>query len=83
MHRTIETIAFALGVVILGAYGLAEALALLGWRLGPHEGHHGFPWGQVVVATILVAPKLLGRATAGKIWGAIGQRFGAGPRSGS
>lgn len=77
MHRFAETAAFVLGVLIMASYGVAESLSLLGFRLGQHDGHHGFPWGQFVIGALLVAPKLLGRATAGKIWDAIGAKFGA------
>lgn len=32
---------------------------------------HAFPWAAFIVGAICVAPKTLGRATAGKIWGAF------------
>ena len=77
MHRGIETGAFLLGVLLLAAYGLAETLSMLGWRLGEHDGHHGFPWGQFVIGGLLIAPKMLGRATAGKIWDWLGSKMGS------
>lgn len=77
ISRILEDVAFALGIVLLGSYALSETLLNLGWRLGPHEPGHDFPWGQVLISAIFIAPKLLGRATAGKIWDAIGRRFGA------
>ena len=73
--RAVEAVSFILGVLILAAYGLSEVLVHLGWKLGPHSDTT-FPWGQIIVGALLVAPKMLGRATAGKIWDAIGQKFG-------
>lgn len=35
---------------------------------------HAFPWAAFIVGAICVAPKTLGRATAGKIWGTFGGR---------
>ena len=69
-------LAFALGVVILGAYGATESLVRLGFALGAHECDHGFPWGQVIIGVTLVVPFTLGLATAQKIAEGIASRIG-------
>ena len=33
-----------------------------------------FPWGVILLQVLLVAPKTLGRATAGKVWDAIADK---------
>lgn len=68
--RTVENICAIAGLVVLSTFGLAETLSRLGVTFGPcHE--HGFPWGQVIAGSILVLPKTVGRATAGKVWNKI------------
>jgi Ni/Fe-hydrogenase subunit HybB-like protein len=68
-------LAFALGVLILGAYGVTESLVRLGFALGAHECDHGFPWGQVIIGVTLVVPFTLGLATAQKIAESVAARF--------
>lgn len=77
--RLLEDIGFAAAIALGVIYGVAEALARVGVRLGPHAPDTSFPWGLLIVMTILAAPKTLGRATAGRIWDVIAGRIG--PRS--
>ena len=49
-------------------YGTIEALAHAGIRLGPCAAPEGFPWVTLCIFAGCVAPKTLGRATAGKLW---------------
>lgn len=74
--EALTLLAFALGVLILGAYGVTESLVRLGFTLGAHECDHGFPWGQVIIGVTLVIPFTLGLATAQKVAESIAARFG-------
>lgn len=79
-----KQIAFYAGVVVLVAFGLSEAAARLGWRLGEHDCQHGFPWGALLVGIILVAPATVGAKYIGpalqKVAGMLpGKRNGEGP----
>jgi hypothetical protein len=67
VHRNVETFGFAVGTFLVLCFGLVEVLHKAGVRLGPGEPDHGFPWGTMIMATILIVPKVLGRATAGKL----------------
>lgn len=64
------------GLVAAGYVALVEIL--------PHSGlmscavpttHPSFPWGVVILVAALVAPKTLGRATAGKVWEVVASRI--------
>jgi hypothetical protein len=68
--------AFGLGCLILGAYGVTEALARIGYTLGAHECDHGFPWGQAIIGVTLIVPMTLGLTTAQKLAEAVASRFG-------
>lgn len=66
--RLLEDFAFVIGILQAVGYGVAEMLGELGVRIGPCEASTGFPTITVVVFLGCVVPKMLGRATAGKIW---------------
>lgn len=68
IHRFVETFAFAGGVVLLMLYMIVEVLHAAGIRLGTGETDHGFPFGTMIAASLLVAPKMIGKATAGRAW---------------
>jgi hypothetical protein len=76
--RIVEDGGFVVAVLIALAYGLAEALASVGFRLGTCE-KAGFPWGLTVIVCALALPKTLGRASAGAVWTAIATRLGGKP----
>lgn len=63
--RWIENAAFAVGVLLLAFAGIREALGM-----GPPH----FPWVTFISASVLVAPKMLGRATAGRVWNLLGKK---------
>jgi len=72
--RLIEDVGFCVGLGLLGLRGLAEVVPeMLGpfMTLKPHEHH--VPWAILLSSVLLVAPKWLGKATAGKVWEALGQ----------
>lgn len=64
--RWLENAAFGIGVAMLAFAGFREAVASC--------AAHPFPWVTFIAAAVLVAPKMLGRATAGRIWGLVGGR---------
>lgn len=71
--RLLEDVGFACGLLLLTLRGLAEiahevAAALIELR----EHSHQFPWAFLMGCALLVAPKMVGRATAGRVWEAIG-----------
>ncbi len=73
--RALENAAFALAVLLGTAYVIfVEILPAIGWRLGEADHVHNFPWGLFAILTLLVAPKTVGRATAGKVWDRVASR---------
>ena len=76
--RVIEDAGFVVAVVIALVYGLAEAAASIGFRLG-ECAEAAFPWGLTIIVCALALPKTLGRASAGAVWTAIAARFGGRP----
>lgn len=71
--RFIEDAGFVTGLALLGLRGLSELVhEWVGMlvELRPHG--HPFPAALILSAVLLVAPKWLGRATAGKVWTALG-----------
>jgi hypothetical protein len=66
--RFLENLGFVAGIVNATLY-------TLGVKLGPAEPA---TWAVVVLNATLIAPKMLGRASAGRIWDAIAARFGGG-----
>lgn len=75
--RYIENWAAVVGMLVVVAYVLLVEIM-------PHSGlmacstppvHPGFPWGVVILVAALVAPKTLGRASAGRIWEIMADRL--------
>lgn len=56
--RVLEDVGFIAGILLAAAY-------TLGIQLGPAPRE---AWAVVAINLTLVAPKMLGRGTAGKIW---------------
>lgn len=73
--RMIEDIGFAAGIIQGLFYGALEALKNAGWTLGKCEqvqqAVHSFPWVTITIMALCVAPKMVGRATAGKAWSGL------------
>lgn len=78
LYRIVETVSFLGAVLILFAYMVVEVLRRAEVRIGTGESDHGFPYGLFLGALILIAPKLIGKAFAGRALSAL-----AGGRSGS
>lgn len=69
--RALENVGFLLGLgLVVGFELFADILP----RAHGSTVDHAFPWGLVVAAALLVAPKMLGRATAGRVWDALSKR---------
>lgn len=62
--RLVENILALGGGGLMLFTGYQEALAVC--------ATHPFPWAAFIIGAVCVAPKTLGRATAGKIWERIG-----------
>ena len=75
--RMLEDVAFGLGIFLVGLRGVAEvAHEVAGSLMELREHRHQFPWAFILSCGLLVLPKTVGRATAGKVWGAIGDGLG-------
>lgn len=68
-HRWLEDVGFLVGIVnaTLYTFGIKFGAAI------PET------WAVVALNATLIAPKMLGRVTAGKIWDNISSRFGGKP----
>lgn len=75
-YRMVETIGFVYALVNLGALMTVEVFHRAGYRFGNTEPDHGFPYGVLIGSVILLVPKLIGRAFAGKALVAIASRGG-------
>lgn len=65
--RWLENLAFLGGVALMLFAGFKEAMSSC--------TSHPFPWSIFLIASALVAPKMLGRVTAGRIWAVLGDRL--------
>ena len=80
--RVIEDCAFVAGVLVLVTFALVEAALKIGIHFGGcQHTDSGTPWGLLITGSLLVAPKMVGRATAGSVWRAIGDRIAGRPTS--
>jgi hypothetical protein len=66
--RHIENALAIAGIIQALLYGTLEALRHNGIAFGKCEAPDGIPWVTVLIFMGCVAPKTLGRATAGKLW---------------
>lgn len=67
--RFFENLGFVVGLALAIAY-------VMGVKPGPAEPP---AWAVVCIILTCIAPKLVGRATSGRVWTAIANRFG-GPK---
>lgn len=67
--RRAENIGFYVAITIAALLGLVEIADRAG--ILPNAETGSFPWGVVLLQVMLVLPKTLGRATAGKVWDAL------------
>lgn len=66
--RHIENVLAIVGIAQAALYGTLEALRHNGISFGDCTPATGIPWVTVLIFMGCVAPKTLGRATAGKLW---------------
>ena len=75
MSRILEDLAFLVGVFLIGTKGVVEIL-----QEASVIPYHDHTVASIVVefgrSTVLVVPKMIGKATAGRAWTALGERFG-------
>ena len=67
--RKVEDGGFLTAIVLVSLWCLVAVLKSAGFKLGPcGKDPTGFPWEFVILCSVLVIPKTVGRATAGGIW---------------
>lgn len=73
--RSVENGGLFMCAVMFFLWMLVAVLRSAGWIIGPCKNlSGGFPWEFVVSGATFALPKVLGRATAGKIWGTVAGR---------
>jgi len=75
--RLLEDIAFAVGILSILARVVVELAHETG-HWAPLADHKGIPWAFAASVVLLIAPKMLGKATAGRVWEALGGGVSAG-----
>jgi hypothetical protein len=75
VYRFIETFAFIAAIAELLAYQTVELLHRAD-VIRVNQAHDGFPWGTLISSVILIAPKLVGKAFAGRALVAIARQGG-------
>ena len=80
LSRVLEDVGFVVGLLMMVGYvGLVEILPALCHALGKCQNAPAdtpFPWVVVTMAALCVAPKMIGRASAGKVWESLAGRLG-------
>lgn len=82
--RKVEDAGLLLCLVLFGLWMLTAVLRGQGYILGPCQNLHapGFPWEFVVSGGTFALPKIIGRATAGRVWERLAGRGGTPPEGG-
>lgn len=83
--RKVEDAGLLMCAVLFGLWMLTAVLKGQGYILGPCQNLQppGFPWEFVVSGATFAIPKILGRATAGRIWGSVAGRGAPPPENGA
>lgn len=76
-HRHIEDLGFVVAILVTLIYALAEAARRIGWCHGDCTKDPGIPWVTLTLAGMCILPKMIGRASTGRIWEFVGSRFGS------
>lgn len=80
--RKVEDGGLLICVVMFGLWMLTAVLKNAGYIVGPCKNlSSGFPWEFLVSGAMLALPKIVGRATAGRVWEKLAGR-GAPPDAG-
>jgi hypothetical protein len=76
--RKVEDGGLLICVVMFGLWMLTAVLKNAGYIVGPCKNlSSGFPWEFLVSGAMLALPKIVGRATAGRVWEKLAGRGGA------
>lgn len=71
--RRIEDIGFLVGVTIAALFAVGEFMVYISFV---KKGASGFPYVTIILVLACVLPKTVGRATAGRVWEVLANRFG-------
>lgn len=75
--RKVEDGGLLICVVMFGLWMLTAVMKNAGYIIGPCRDHQsGFPWEFLVSGAMLALPKIVGRATAGRVWEKLAGRGG-------
>jgi len=75
--KGVENFFFILACTIMSLYAVAETLHKIGWKIGPCGNDvGGIPVGILIMCGFMILPKIAGRASAGRIYEGIANRFG-------
>lgn len=66
MNRLLENLGFLAGISIGVFAAVQETLRAC--------EHHPFPWALAIIAGLLIAPKMVGRSSAGRAWESVAGR---------
>jgi hypothetical protein len=69
--RRVENLGMYVGLAIAALYAIGEFLLQVG-IVRPAQ-NHGVPWVTLLLVTLCVAPKTIGKATAGRAWVIVAQ----------
>jgi len=80
--RKVEDGGLLICVVMFGLWMLTAVMKNAGYIVGPCKNlSSGFPWEFLVSGAMLALPKIVGRATAGRVWEKLAGRGGGAPPS--
>ena len=78
--RKVEDGGLLICVLMFGLWMLTAVLKNAGYIVGPCKNlSSGFPWEFLVSGAMLALPKIIGRATAGRVWEKLAGRGGSPP----
>lgn len=81
--RKVEDGGLLMCVCMFGLWMLTAVLKNAGYIVGPCKNlSSGFPWEFIASGAFLALPKLVGRATAGRVWERLAGRGAAPPPEG-
>ena len=75
--RVLENIGFGMALIVGTVYALSETITHVGFSIGTGNNDK-FPWGVLIMVVTFSLPKILGRATAGRIWSGIAGKLPGG-----
>jgi hypothetical protein len=76
-HRRFEDYGLVAGIAVVSIYALTESALKLGVAR-PATCASGFPYVTVMLALLLILPKMIGRRSAGEVWKTLATKFTGG-----